>query len=285
MATFSNYSPYVGGPSYGYVQVNTGANAVEYPSPQIVDVFGPIYTPRLYAKDLTAMEIASSGGVSIAVNDVRSIDIYEQSNVAVLGAYDASCNSSHIAFNKAQHKLELFGRNGIDIGDSTSGNVTLDTAGSHALRIAGSNVLTIQTSGAVLAGDLQIQKKSIVLAANSNLIDGSSNNGAGLRVWGLASNGLTDNDARYVKSWTWNYNSNGTLDLGGVAKTNTEAYWEVRGGHFRISHYKNQTGNRQVSYVMRINDKDELELVKMTLSNTTRDTKVIARFGVSSNVV
>lgn len=283
MATYSNFLQFVSGGDY--IKINTGANAIDYPSPQIVDIFGPIYTPRLYAKDLTAMEIASSGGVSIAMNDTRSIDMYESNNSVYLGAYDPTSNGGYISFHKTQQTAKVFGRSGIDIGDSTGGNVTYDTSGVHNLNVGGVNVLTVNTSGAQVAGNVNLTGKSLVFSSNANLIDGATNTGAGLRVWGVPTVGLTATDARHIKSVTWNHGSNGTADLGGASKTTTEAFWELRGGHLRLAHYKNTGGTRKISYAMRINDKDELEFVKVTLSNAVETAKVIARFGVSSNVI
>ncbi len=283
MATYSNFLQYVSGGEY--IKINTGANAIDYPSPQIVDIFGPIYTPRLYAKDLSAMEIASSGGVSIAINDTRSLDIYESNNSVYLGGYDATSNASYLSFHKTQQRVKIFGRSGLDIGDSGGGNVTYDTSGAHSLNVGGVNVLTINTSGAQVAGNVRVTGNNLTFSSNATGIDGPTNTGAGLRVWGVPTVGLTPTDARHIKSVTWNHGSNGTADLGGPAKVTTESFWELRGGHLRLAHYKDNAGARKISYALRINDKDELEFVKVTLSNTVEVAKVIARFGVSSNII
>lgn len=49
-------------------------SSVNYPSPDFTSLFGPILAPRIYAKDLTALELASSGKVVVSLNDVQSID-------------------------------------------------------------------------------------------------------------------------------------------------------------------------------------------------------------------
>lgn len=290
--TLSNYQTYVGGgPSYGYVQVNTGSTAIEYPTPNIVDVFGPIYTPRLYAKDLTAMEIASSGGVSFALNDARALDIYDTTDATILGAYhssDTSSNSSYVSFHKNLQKLKLFGRNGIEVGDTTSGNIVMTTATNQYFAVGACNLITLSTSGVYVQGNLTTTQETILLGKNTENETESGKSNVGMRVWGapVSSSTIGYNDARFIKSFTWNAAANGTMDLGGVLKGGSEAYWEVRGGHLRLSHYKDAIGSRRVSFIMRINDQDELEFVKLTMSNNVQKlNKVIARFGMTPNSI
>ena len=52
-----------------------GAPATDmYPHSNLTSVFGPIWTPRIYGKDLTSFEIASSGAVAISLKDIHSFD-------------------------------------------------------------------------------------------------------------------------------------------------------------------------------------------------------------------
>jgi hypothetical protein len=288
--SLSNYQTFVGGPSFGgYVQVKTGANAIDYPSPDIVDVFGPIYTPRLYAKDLTAMEIASSGGVSFAVNDARALDIYDTADATLVAAYnpaDTSSNNSYISFHKSLKTLKLFGKNGIEIGEQTGGNISLTSTSNQSFNIGGCNSVVIKSSGLHVNGDITSANNTILLGSNDAVTNELLKSNMGIRVWGRPTNILQNDDARYIKSLTWNPGTNGTLDLGNSLKASTESFWEVRGGHLRLTHCKDSSGSRKVSYVMRINDKDELEFVKMTMSNNVSiANKVIAKFGFTSNSI
>ena len=286
--SLSNYQTYVGGPSFGTVQVKVGVNAIDYPSPDIVDVFGSIFTPRLYAKDLTAMEIASSGGVSFAVNDARALDIYDTADATLVAAYnpsDTSSNSSYISFHKTLKTLKLFGRNGVEVGESTGGNLSLLASSNQFFNIGPCNLLTIDSSGLHVNGHLTSANNSILLGSNIAVPNELSKSNVGLRVWGTPASITQHDDARYIKSMMWNPSTNGTLDLGGALKASTESFWEVRGGHLRLTHCKDASGLRKVSFVMRINDKDELEFVKMTLSNNVVANKVIAKFGLTSNSI
>jgi hypothetical protein len=287
--SLSNYHTFVGSPSFGYVQVKTGANAIDYPSPEIVDVFGPIYTPRLYAKDLSAMEIASSGGVSFAVNDARALDIYDTADATLVAAYtpsDTSSNNSYISFHKTLKTLKLFGKNGIEIGETTAGNISLTSSSNQTFNIGNCNSLSLNASGLHVNGDITSANNTILLGSNNAVTNELSKSNVGLRVWGLPNNIVQNDDARYIKSLAWNPGTNGTLDLGNSLKASTESFWEVRGGHLRLTHCKDASGSRKVSFVLRINDKDELEFVKITQSNNVSvANKVIAKFGFTSNSI
>jgi uncharacterized protein (DUF2345 family) len=57
------------------INYKTGTDCNLYPDSNNISIFGPLWLPRIYGKDLTAFEIASSGKIAITVNDVHSLDI------------------------------------------------------------------------------------------------------------------------------------------------------------------------------------------------------------------
>jgi hypothetical protein len=61
--------------------VPTATNTSLYPDSNMTGIFGPIWLPRVYGKDLTAFEIASSGKIAITLNDVHSLDISKSNYV------------------------------------------------------------------------------------------------------------------------------------------------------------------------------------------------------------
>lgn len=71
------YDGYTGDTS---VNINFLSGAPDYPTSDIINVFGPIYTPRIYGNKLSALELASSGNVTIALNDIHALDLYNNSN-------------------------------------------------------------------------------------------------------------------------------------------------------------------------------------------------------------
>eukprot|EP00873_Tetraselmis_striata_P027041 jgi/Tetstr1/447305/TSEL_034742.t1 len=115
--------------------------------------------------------------------------------------------------------------------------------------------------------ELQIQDKIIHLAYNSNLedpADGPFNTGAGIMVDGVPSaadpDTLTDYPERYEKSIKWNHGVGGMLALGGT-NVSEESYWEVQGGAMRWT-YVNEATGKETSYILRINEREEFEMVK-----------------------
>jgi hypothetical protein len=70
--------------SSGTISYSSGSPSVTYPDAGIYNVLGVTLAPRLYAKDLTALELASSGRISTVLNDVFAFDLSEASNQVLL---------------------------------------------------------------------------------------------------------------------------------------------------------------------------------------------------------
>ena len=49
----------------GNVAYTTASPATTFPDADMYNVFGPIWAPRVYGKDLTSFEVASSGTIAI----------------------------------------------------------------------------------------------------------------------------------------------------------------------------------------------------------------------------
>lgn len=62
-----------GGQAVTYVNPTS---SIGYMDSAVNDVLGSVYLSRIYAKDLSAIEIASSGKVSFSPNDAHSLDMY-----------------------------------------------------------------------------------------------------------------------------------------------------------------------------------------------------------------
>jgi hypothetical protein len=117
----------------------------------------------------------------------------------------------------------------------------------------------------VVQENLKVQDKVILLAAqgeeggapNEGL---ATNDGAGIVVDGLPIG--ESNTELYRKSFTWDYGAQGTIGLGS-SNTPVESAWELLGGGLRITCKKLVSGSiRDVSFTWRVNEQDELELVK-----------------------
>lgn len=137
---------------------------------------------------------------------------------------------------------------------------------------------------------LKVDNKQIVVAdgnANSISTDGLATNDQS----GLVINGYPGGDSNWIyeddnKSFLWNYGSSGLPALGTSGGIDTESFWELQGGSFRMTYKKNYgTSNspdiKDISYGFRINEHEELELVKKFYDANTSGylTRRVARFG------
>lgn len=127
---------------------------------------------------------------------------------------------------------------------------------------------------------LEVEDKIIHLAFSSNIAapsDGTTNEGAGIVVDGLPAGGDSNIYDRYEKSMRWH---NGTGGVRALGDSNLdEAYWELRGGSLRIAHVNETTGD-DLGFAFRLNQLNELELVKFTTPLGGATTAVrVAKFG------
>ena len=160
--------------------------------------------------------------------------------------------------------------------------------------------------------ELFVEDKSIVLGTKSeNTVrsnaDGSisfvnSNyavqeldmNQAGIKLSGLP-NSLDDatysNDLRFEKSILWKVPSastHGTSNLAMISRDDgnkhVEPFWDIKGGHLRLTTNTADDESAFVSFAFRINSKEQLELVKIKSvagdgATSASDFKTIAKFG------
>ena len=142
-------------------------------------------------------------------------------------------------------------------------------------------------STTIVQNSLTVDDKHIILSkpvGNGTLTDGiATNNGAGLIIFGYPSGSPTSLYDTENKSFLWNYGTAGLTNLGTESGYDSESFWELLGGSFRITHKRLDAQNnvREVSFAFRINNFDELELVKRFWYSDSNDyvVKRIARFG------
>jgi uncharacterized protein (DUF2345 family) len=173
------------------------------------------------------------------------------------------------------------------------------TVSGNVVKVRGDLLITgsINTSNivntTVIQENLKVQDKIILLSSvgdgssNDNMpFDGpTTNSESGIEIDGFpvgVSNELYD---MHKKSLFWHYGTNGTKDLG-TGNMTTESFWELQGGSFRLTQKRNYgTGSnvniQDVSFALRINELDELELVKRWYNVGTSNYvyKRITRFG------
>jgi cytoskeletal protein CcmA (bactofilin family) len=66
--------------------VPDGERTVVYPDKEFTNVLGTVYLPRIYGKELSYLEIGSSGKIAVTLTDIHSFDIANSSNVVYFNA-------------------------------------------------------------------------------------------------------------------------------------------------------------------------------------------------------
>lgn len=140
-------------------------NEIGYPSSDTYSVLGQLYLPRIYGKDLSALEIASSGKIAISLYDEHLFDITKDGGVSfqTTSNNSLSLNSSnvHIQLDGAKQNLNITACNDIKI--ESGNNITLKAK----------NVI-FEVSGAVSTYGFQVNEfQELILAKNT--IDAEGN--------------------------------------------------------------------------------------------------------------
>jgi hypothetical protein len=149
------------------------------------------------------------------------------------------------------------------------GNVGVGTSTpTHRFEVAGGDAFfggrVALSNGAYLD---QLTPKNVLLGLGGtgdfDVTDGVDNSGAGMLVMGVPPSVAASAavGGRFDKSLVWSAGRDGMRALGTYAGYSNEAFWELNGGGFHMSHTNPDTGGK-VSFIMRVNDGDQLELVK-----------------------
>lgn len=127
-----------------------------YPASNVISVTGPMWLPKVYGKDLTAFEIASSGKIALTINDVHSLDVYNRNDgggditgINTRGAYAFELSTSNkeikVHMDSYNKKLNMEAKNTIDM--KALDNDLLQTIGRDWTNTTASNVSLTSTSG------------------------------------------------------------------------------------------------------------------------------------------
>jgi hypothetical protein len=225
-------------------------DGLSYPAPDTYTAMGPLYLPKVYGKDLTAFEIASSGIIAVTLKDVYAFDLDmpdahtvsfkttndsalvlssgvnaavtidgQSSNVSIVALKDVTAAASSVLTLSASNNTSF-------VLDGTLSNATLSalktvsaTAGS-VLSLAASNTALVTLDGAL--SNVSITALKDVTAAASSVLALTASNTTGLTLDGAQSNAslfATSNvySAAGAQSLTTASGSNAYLFLDGPA--------------------------------------------------------------------
>jgi hypothetical protein len=113
-------------------------NEIGYPSADTYNVFGQLYLPRIYGKDLSGLEIASSGKVAISLYDEHVFDLNKVDRTVVI----ETLSNNGIKLQASNASIYLDGSN---CTTSTSSNIYMQAGGDIVFRAQ--NVLFEVTDG------------------------------------------------------------------------------------------------------------------------------------------
>jgi hypothetical protein len=161
--------------TYDYIMNATPPTPIEYvagaadtdlyPSACNPTIFGPVWLPRIYGKDLTSFEIASSGKVAITLNDVHAFDMsrYLVSGSTYASAIQATSNNALRLMAGSNSNMQL-------MMDTTTNTVSLASdSGSIQLASLDSNAtLTMSNDVALYA------VSNVVLTASNSFVVGAA---------------------------------------------------------------------------------------------------------------
>lgn len=196
-------------------------------------------------------------------NGMGGVMDFDQNTYVSAEEYPGS-NDDNIRFvNAGVESMRLIPNGFLGVGTSNPA-YKMDVAGESRFR----NEVKLHTGG----NTKQVTPKLFVagvepVTGSLAVVDGpSTNDRSGLSVTGLppgvAAN--TTHGDRFAKALTWNNGTDGMKPLGSHDGVASEAFWEMQGGAFHLSHINANTGGK-VSFVLRVNEFDQLEMVKRTL--------------------
>ena len=113
----------------------TATNNDLYSDSNTVAIVGNVWAGRIYGKDLTAFEIASSGKVAISLNDIHTLD-FSRSNYIDVGNYintiQSTCNYSfQLQANTSALQIQL---------DTYSNNINVTAASNISIKAGSGNI-------------------------------------------------------------------------------------------------------------------------------------------------
>jgi hypothetical protein len=73
-----------------HVTFTSDASPLDYPDPEVSQTLGQVFAARVYAKDLTSLELASSGSIALSPNDTYVLGVSVENDAVLVQATDAA---------------------------------------------------------------------------------------------------------------------------------------------------------------------------------------------------
>lgn len=161
-------------------KIQYSANAGLYPEADTISILGPVWLPRIYGKDLTAFEIASSGKIAITINDVHSLDISKVGQLTTLSTksndsleYNVNAGAMKMNFNANSNDISLYADCNIS---QTASNDFAITAKSNVSVLASNGSLTLSSQTSNMTFVMKHIDNTTTLYSSNNIVQYTSNN-------------------------------------------------------------------------------------------------------------
>lgn len=161
-------------------KIQYSANAGLYPEADTISILGPVWLPRVYGKDLTAFEIASSGKIAITINDVHSLDISKVGQITTLSTksndslqYNVNNSAMMMDFDSTTNNVSLYAACNIT---QTSSNDFFVTAKSNVAIMASNGSLTLSSQTSNMTFVMNHTDNTTTLYSSNNIVQYTSNN-------------------------------------------------------------------------------------------------------------
>jgi hypothetical protein len=246
------------------------SNGLYLASPALISAStaGPLTTASSTAALAAASTAALTAGSDLTLTAGSNVSLQAGKGLVV----NAGTSSKQVFEIGGVPVLEIYRTAAFDPADDN--NLT-----NYKVKInADFEIAGMTTNVNVFTTSLEVENKLINLAFNSNLgspADGPVNDGAGIRIDGIPATDYAGsnvpvteaNAALYEKSLTWHKSVAGVPALGhDLSDPTTEAYWELKGGAFRLSQV---VDTDMVTFCFRVNHRKELELWKSQVDPAT----------------
>ncbi|GLC54538.1 hypothetical protein PLESTB_000877300 [Pleodorina starrii] len=166
-----------------------------YPDPDTYDILGQLYAPRIYGKNLTAFELASSGILALTMQDTHALDIdrdMSTSNVIIRTVANdgllLSLTNSNVGYIRLGNDSNLSIVAGSNLAQSAC-NLAMSATNAFVLSASNSVAVTGGQLGFASAGDALVSACNNMAFTSGRVILSASNVSFSLSNFALASAG------------------------------------------------------------------------------------------------
>lgn len=150
---------------------SAAADSLVYPTSDTYNVMGPIYLPKVYGKDLTSFEIASSGKIAVTLQDIYSFDLDRTADTVLF----QTKNDDKLQLTSGSNASIVIDGPDALVSISASNQVLMNAGDKSYFALDNSNIVASACNGvtATAGEDFNIWGKKVYI--NGKLVSGGSN--------------------------------------------------------------------------------------------------------------